>query len=1293
MSKRTFANLVLGAGLILGSAAASAAGPDEEAKAILEATGVKGGLVVHLGCGDGTLTAALRPNDRYLVHGLDRSAENVAKARRHIRSLGMYGDVSVAAWKGDRLPYAENVVNLIVAGDPGELSPDEILRALRPEGVAYLKKDGAWTKIVKPRPAGIDEWSHYLHDSTGNPVAHDSEIAPPRRFQWIGSPRWARHHDRMSSISAMVSSGGRMFYIFDHGSTLSIALPSEWMLAARDAFNGTVLWKRPIAKWHTRLWPLKSGPATLPRRLVAQGDRVYVTLGIEAPVSVLDAATGETIRTIERSAGTEEIIASDGVMFLLVNRDPSTYRPGALAEVQRRQRTKTWDGEERWIMAVKADTGEILWEKKQTVVPMTLAADARRVYTHNGLKIVGLDRTSGNEVWTSEPLPRWKSILSWFAPTLVVYEDVVLFAGGESMVPHRGGKDTMTALSAETGKTLWKAAHPPSGYQSPEDILVAGGLVWTGDTTNGRYSGVLTGRDLKTGEVKSQFPPNVETYWFHHRCHRAKATDKFLLMSRTGIEFVDFRKRDWQIHHWVRGGCLYGIMPCNGLIYTPPHPCACYPEAKLFGFNALAPASKGPRVTEDVAAEARLERGPAYGAEVDETAAPGDWPTLRHDGGRSGRTDTAVPSDLSKVWEAKLGGKLSSAVVAGGRLFVASVNAHTLHALDAKTGRESWSHVAGGRIDSPPTVYRGRVLFGSADGRVTCLRATDGAVIWRYLAAPMDERLVAFEQVESVWPVPGNVLVQDGVAYFVAGRSMFLDGGLRLTRLDALTGRTLSVTKLDDRDPSTGDSLQVNIKTLQMPVALPDVLSSDGRHVYMRSQMFDLDGKRLGVGPHSGIAQEQGSVQRGEGIHLFSPSGIVDDSWFHRAYWVYGRSFAGGHNGYYQAGKFAPAGRILVFDDRNVYGFRRKPQYYKWTTPLEHHLFSSDKIPPKIEAAARRGGQGGSRIRVAKTESLNPAGKAIAVEAWVRAEKSDGVILARGGPAHGYALTLRGGKAQFAVRISDALAAVTSPKVVGGDWAHVAGVLTADKELKLFVNGTLAASGKAPGLIASDPAQAMEIGSDEGGAVGDYTSPFPFTGRIDDVRVYHGAVTDAEIRKHRDAPGETAAAGATLVLRYTFDKNDAADDSGSKNAGKLEGVQFSGGVSGRSARFNGRRGRVRGIVTQMKFHWTKDMPILVRAMVMAGGTLFIAGPPDVLDEEAAFKSLNDPKIKEQIARQSAAIKGREGALLWAVSAADGSKQGEFKLGALPRFDGMAAAGGRLYVVTEDGRVICLGGAK
>ena len=184
---------------------------------------------------------------------------------------------------------------------------------------------------------------------------------------------------------------------------------------------------------------------------------------------------------------------------------------------------------------------------------------------------------------------------------------------------------------------------------------------------------------------------------------------------------------------------------------------------------------------------------------------------------------------------------------------------------------------------------------------------------------------MSFEQLESVWPVHGNILIYDGKAYFVAGRSAFLDGGLKWYKLDVKTGQKISEIDMNEKDPETGKSLQSRIQVLNMPVGLPDILASDGSYVYMRSQRFDFDGKREELGPHSGTPAEQGGTQTGDGVHLFSPTGYLDGSWFHRAYWVYGRSFAGGHNGYYQAGKYAPSGRIIVCDDSNVYGFGRKP--------------------------------------------------------------------------------------------------------------------------------------------------------------------------------------------------------------------------------------------------------------------------------------------------------------------------------------------------------------------------------
>jgi hypothetical protein len=93
--------------------------------------------------------------------------------------------------------------------------------------------------------------------------------------------------------------------------------------------------------------------------------------------------------------------------------------------------------------------------------------------------------------------------------------------------------------------------------------------------------------DLRTGQLRKELPAKeVFNVGHHHRCYRNKITERFLMASRRGVEFVDLASGDNQQHHWVRSGCLLGTLPCNGLLYVTPHPCGCYITAKLTGFNA-----------------------------------------------------------------------------------------------------------------------------------------------------------------------------------------------------------------------------------------------------------------------------------------------------------------------------------------------------------------------------------------------------------------------------------------------------------------------------------------------------------------------------------------------------------------------------------------------------------------------------------------------------------------------------------------------------------------------------------
>ena len=175
--------------LVLIINSAPAADSHQQAGQILNDTGIKGGLIVHIGCGDGTLTGSLRASDSYLVHGLDRNAKNVRKAREHIRSLDLYGKISIDQLSGNYLPYIDNMVNLIVSENIGDLPIKEVMRVLVPDGIAYIKDGDTWTKKLKSRPKDIDEWTHYLHDPSNNAVAHVPAIGPVRHLQWDGGAR------------------------------------------------------------------------------------------------------------------------------------------------------------------------------------------------------------------------------------------------------------------------------------------------------------------------------------------------------------------------------------------------------------------------------------------------------------------------------------------------------------------------------------------------------------------------------------------------------------------------------------------------------------------------------------------------------------------------------------------------------------------------------------------------------------------------------------------------------------------------------------------------------------------------------------------------------------------------------------------------------------------------------------------------------------------------------------------------------------------------------------------------
>jgi len=922
------------AGLAVFSPAAPTAGADD-ARAILDAAGVRGGLVVHLGCGDGKLTASLRAGEAYTVHGLARSEKDVEAARKHARSLGLYGPVSIERLTGSALPYAENLVNLLVSEDLAGVPTAEVMRVLVPNGVAYVKAGGAWRKTVKPQPRDIDQWSHFLHDAGNNAVAADSVVGPPRRLQWVAPPLWLRSHETASGVQAQVAAGGRLFYIFDTGpiGITDERLPGRWSIVCRDAFNGKRLWKRPLPKWGWRQWGRSrfegkdwtvlraarvSAPINVHRRLVADADRLYATLGYRAPLTILDAATGAVRATVKGTAPTQEILHSDGVVVAHV-------KPPPAAAAARRGGRATGSST---LVAVKGETGKVLWRHKAagSIRDLFTAIDGGRVFYVAAGTLTCLDLATGEGRWKTQAKTA-------NGRTLVAAGGAVLILGGA----------TLEAYDAGTGEMLWhKKIHRRSGAESV-DLFVIDGVAWPGmcPVTKdlkpaGKADGALAiGYDLRTGEeVKRIIVRNFRSPEHHHRCYRNKATSRYLISGMEGAEFLDLRAGEHGQNNWLRGACKEGVMPCYGLLYVPADQCFCQPGGKLLGYTAVGPAAAEP--LEPVADGQRLRKGPAYGA-AGEKAGAGDapdWPTYRHDPRRHGATQAAVAAEVAPAWRVKVGGRLTAPVTADGKVVAADIDAHTVHALDAASGKTLWTFTAGGRVDSPPTLHQGVVLFGSADGSVYCLRAADGELVWRFLAAPTDRRIACFGQVESVWPVHGSVLVSGGVAYVTAGRSTYLDGGIRLYGLDPFTGAIRHTGLLAGPHRTIKGQRDV---AFYVPGANTDVLVGEGEHIYMRQKKLT-----------AGLAEVQPKVlsSKGEadvGLHVFSTSGLLDGSWYNRTFWMYSKRWPG-----FQLANQAPkSGQLLVVDEKATYAvkvfYRRNVHSPMFFQGREGYLLFADR--------------------------------------------------------------------------------------------------------------------------------------------------------------------------------------------------------------------------------------------------------------------------------------------------------------------------------------------------------------
>jgi outer membrane protein assembly factor BamB len=597
------------------------------------------------------------------------------------------------------------------------------------------------------------DWPTRMNETQGSLISRDSALKAPFELRWMDGTTLGSY-----AVNATLSSaGGRYFActVWDAGN-VGLA-KQDVVLVARNAFNGLPLWRRAF------------GHAAARYGVCAVGDTVFVGgSGKEREVVGLDAASGEPRCTIP--LGTNELLgwapAGDAIVLALSTRKVAPQPPQLLCADSR--------------------TGAVRWTCEGASWPLLVAGDV--VYTA-GAKIAARDAKTGAVRWQADPPPLGES--TQFVPAKAVPAFV------ETGFLVVATKSHLAAYATADGAIRWSFQVPPPQDGRDTAVYRPGPYPWQGGI-------VLDAKryDPATGKEQGNAPAP-----FGGRCMPrvvcanytigiAKGRDLGLLSEPSLTDMVRFAGMD--------SICSIGLMVANGMMYSGPSFCNCV-KGKIEGFPAFGTA--GVRVTDaDLVAPRPVVAGKGGGRPFDTTADPAHWPIYRHDIRRTAATPANAPKRLNVLWDRPLarlpagviaeGWKsrvsigLTAPTAAGGRVFVADAEGHRVLALSAKDGQTLWSFRTGGRVDTPTTIHQGRCLFGCRDGWVYCLRADDGALVWRTRAAPAEQYVVAFGQVESAWPAPGSVAVQDDLVLLGAGRSHGVDGGLPFVALRLADGST-----------------------------------------------------------------------------------------------------------------------------------------------------------------------------------------------------------------------------------------------------------------------------------------------------------------------------------------------------------------------------------------------------------------------------------------------------------------------------------------------------------------------
>lgn len=177
-----------------------------------------------------------------------------------------------------------------------------------------------------------------------------------------------------------------------------------------------------------------------------------------------------------------------------------------------------------------------------------------------------------------------------------------------------------------------------------------------------------------------------------------------------------------------------------------------------------------------------------------------DWTQFRSDANRSGYTDNELPSSLGLRWMIKAGTptpawvgvhtRITSdyayqPIIKGNIMYYGSSTDHQIHAVDIKNGEEIWSFFTDAPVRMAPVVWKDKLFANSDDGRLYCITADQGKLLWKK-EPRADIYKLGNNRMVSNWPSRGGIAIKDDVLYYGVG--IWPSDGIDIFAIDPATG-------------------------------------------------------------------------------------------------------------------------------------------------------------------------------------------------------------------------------------------------------------------------------------------------------------------------------------------------------------------------------------------------------------------------------------------------------------------------------------------------------------------------